>query len=93
MAHDCAVFARVIFDVATFAYLVDVFVLQRHRGLGYGRAIKDAVITYSPLPGVRRLMLATSRTHAHHARFDSASPAKPASLMDTHGAAICRVTP
>jgi GNAT superfamily N-acetyltransferase len=32
-------FARLVTDMATFAYLCDVFVLPEYRGHGYGRAL------------------------------------------------------
>jgi GNAT superfamily N-acetyltransferase len=39
-------FARVITDCATFAYLVDVFVLPEHRSRGYSLQIMDAVMSH-----------------------------------------------
>src|SRR5262245_23615788 len=51
-------FARVISDYATFANLVDVFVVPEHRGKGYSRALMSAVLAHPQLQGLRRFTLA-----------------------------------
>ena len=42
-------FARVISDYATFANVVDVFVLPEHRGKGYSKALMSAVLAHPQL--------------------------------------------
>lgn len=46
-------YARVISDQATFAYLLDVFVLPEQRGKGYGRRLVDAVLAHPGLQGAQ----------------------------------------
>lgn len=75
-------FARVVSDCATFAYLVDVFVLPEHRGKGYGAALIAAVLDDPRLQGLRRFLLATSSAHGLYAKFGFAPPAKPQTLME-----------
>lgn len=75
-------FARVVSDYATFAYLVDVFVLPAHRGKGYSAQIMTAVMGHPRLQGLRRFMLATSTAHALYARFGFTAPARPETLME-----------
>ncbi len=75
-------FARVISDYATFAYLVDVFVLPEYRGKGYGQAMMAAVMAHPELQGLRRFSLATSSAHRLYARFGFTSPLKPDTLME-----------
>ena len=75
-------FARVVSDYATFAYLVDVFVLQEHRGRGYSTALMSAVSAHPRLQGLRRFMLATSSAHGLYERFGFTAPVKPQSLME-----------
>jgi GNAT superfamily N-acetyltransferase len=75
-------FARVISDDATFAYLVDVFVLAEHRGNGYGAALVSAVLAHPRLQGLRRFLLATSTAHGLYAKFGFTSPARPHALME-----------
>jgi GNAT superfamily N-acetyltransferase len=77
-------YARVISDYATFAYLVDVFVLPQHRGKGYSTALMAAVMSHPRLQGLRRFMLATSTAHGLYEKFGFASPAKPQTLMERH---------
>ena len=75
-------FARVVSDYSTFAYLVDVFVLQEHRGQGYGTVLVAAVMEHPELQGLRRFTLATSTAHGLYAKFGFTSPAKPETQME-----------
>jgi GNAT superfamily N-acetyltransferase len=75
-------FARVVSDYATFAYLVDVFVLEGHRGKGYSSALMSAVFSHPRLQGLRRFMLATSTAHGLYAKFGFTPPVKPQTLME-----------
>jgi GNAT superfamily N-acetyltransferase len=77
-------FARVISDCATFANLVDVFVLPEHRGLGYGKALMTAVLAHASLQGLRRFTLATADAHGLYAQFGFTAPLKPQSLMERY---------
>jgi GNAT superfamily N-acetyltransferase len=77
-------FARVIFDYATFANLVDVFVLPELRGRGYSKALMEAVLAHPQLQGLRRFMLATSDAHGLYARFGFTAPANPQTLMERY---------
>jgi|SRR5215203_3450783 GNAT superfamily N-acetyltransferase len=47
-------FARVVTDRATFAYLVDVFVLETHRGRGVGKWLMETILSHPELQGLRR---------------------------------------
>lgn len=51
-------FGRVISDYATFANLVDVFVLPEFRGRGYGKSLLKVVMSHPQLQGLRRFTLA-----------------------------------
>lgn len=77
-------FARVITDGATFANLVDVFVLPEHRGLGHSKRLVEAVMAHSELQGLRRFSLATSDAHGLYARFGFAPPQRPQTLMERY---------
>lgn len=84
LEHRQVAFARVISDYATFANLVDVFVLPGHRGRGHGKALVEAVLAHPQLQGLRRFTLATGDAHALYAQFGFASPQKPESLMERY---------
>lgn len=77
-------FARVISDFATFANLVDVFVLPSHRGNGYSKLIMSAVLAHPQLQGLRRFTLATSDAHGLYAQFGFTPPLKPQYLMERY---------
>ncbi|TCV97164.1 acetyltransferase (GNAT) family protein [Luteibacter rhizovicinus] len=77
-------FARVITDQATFAYLVDVFVLPEHRGSGYAKALMAEVMAWPSLQGLRRFMLATWNAHALYAPLGFAAPGRPETLMERY---------
>ena len=81
-------FARVISDYATFANLVDVFVLPEHRGKGYGKQLMAAVFAHPQLQGLRRFMLATSDAHGLYAQFGFTAPRFPDTLMERYVADI-----
>lgn len=77
-------FARVISDHATFANLVDVFVLPAHRGQGHSKALMAAVMAHPQLQGLRRFSLATSDAHGLYAQFGFTPPLKPQSMMERY---------
>ena len=77
-------FARVVSDFATFANLLDVFVLPGHRGNGYSKAILGAVLADLHLQDLRRFTLATGDAHGLYAQFGFTPPLKPQSLMERY---------
>ena len=62
-------FARLVTDRATFAYLADVFIIEEHRGKGLCKWMMEAIMAYSELHGMRRVMLATRDAHSLYAQF------------------------
>lgn len=77
-------FARVITDYATFANLVDVFVLPDYRARGYSKQLLQAVVDHPSLQGLRRFTLATSDAHGLYRRFGFAPPSRPELLMEKY---------
>ena len=74
-------FARVITDKATFAYLGDVFVLEKYRGSGIAKAIMNAITKHPDLQGLRRFMLATKDAHSLYSKFGFQPLDNPDRLM------------
>ena len=62
-------FARVISDLATFAYLADVFVLPPHRGKGLSKWLMEVILAHPDLLTLRRFMLATQDAHGLYKQF------------------------
>ena len=81
-------FARVITDQATFANLVDVFVIEDHRGRGYSQQLMQAIVNDPRLQGLRRFTLATADAHGLYAQFGFTPLAKPQSFMERYDPAI-----
>lgn len=77
-------FARVVTDCATFANLVDVFVLPEFRGHGYSKRLMEAVMAHPDLRDLRRFTLATGDAHGLYAQFGFTAPLRPASLMERY---------
>ena len=75
-------FARVVTDYATFANLVDVFVLPEHRGKGYSKALVAAVVAHPRLQGLRRFRLDTADAHGLYAQFGFKPAARPEQVME-----------
>ena len=93
LGTDQVAFARVISDYATFANLVDVFVLPGHRGKGYSKALMSAVVAHPQLQGLRRMMLATGDAHGLYAQFGFTAPLYPESLMERYFPGIYAAAP
>ena len=77
-------FARVVSDRATFAYVADVYVLDKHRGKGLARQMINAIMHHPELQGLRRMLLATRDAHALYAKFGFKPLAKPDRIMELH---------
>ena len=77
-------FGRVITDFATFAHLVDVFVVPEHRGHGYGKQLVAAVLRHPSLQRLRRFTLATNDAQGLYERFGFTAPRNPETLMERY---------
>jgi N-acetylglutamate synthase-like GNAT family acetyltransferase len=78
---DQAGFARVVSDLAGFAWLTDVFVLSAHRGRGLGKALVRAVLAHPDLAGLKRWLLATHDAQRFYAGLGFAPLDDPAIFM------------
>lgn len=77
-------FARVVTDYATFANMVDVFVLPEYRGCGYSKRLVQAIVDHPSLQGLRRFTLATSNAHGLYERFGFTPLCKPETIMERY---------
>ena len=75
-------FARVISDLATYAYLADVFVVESHRGRGLGDWLVESILLHPQLQGLRRFALITRDAGPLYARHGFAAPAEPSGYME-----------
>ena len=61
-------FARMVTDLATFAWLSDVYVLDEHRGGGLGTAMVRLIVEHPAVDEVRLQLLGTADAHGLYAR-------------------------
>jgi GNAT superfamily N-acetyltransferase len=81
-------FARVISDLATFAYLADVFIVPDYRGRGLSRWLMECIVGHPDLQGLRRWMLATRDAHGLYAKFGFTAMGRPETWMERHDSGI-----
>lgn len=62
-------FARMVTDLATWAWLCDVYVLAPHRGGGLGTAMVRTIVEHPDVADIRIQFLATRDAHELYARF------------------------
>ena len=77
-------FARIISDLATFAYLADVFILPSHRGRGFSRWLMECIVGHPDLQGLRRWMLGTQDAHGLYAKYGFTAVQSPEIWMEIH---------
>lgn len=75
-------FARVITDYVVFAYLMDVFIDEKHRGHGYSKMLIEAMMKEPQLQQVKIWRLATSDAHFLYEKFGFKALAHPEKMME-----------
>ena len=75
-------FARVVTDYVVFAYLMDVFITDEHRGNGYSTILIDAMMNEPVLKNVKIWRLATSDAHFLYEKFGFTALAHPEKMME-----------
>jgi len=74
-------YARAVTDLATFAWLCDVYVDPAARGKNLGTALVAAVRDHLEPCGLRRIMLATQDAHGVYEKVGFAALAEPDNWM------------
>jgi GNAT superfamily N-acetyltransferase len=77
-------FARVVSDLATYAYLADVFIVEKERGKGLSKWLMQVITGHPALQGLRRFMLATRDAHELYAPYGFSPLKKPERWMERH---------
>ena len=62
-------FARVVTDYVVFAYLIDVFIAEEHRGNGYSSVLIGAMMNEPVLKNIKIWRLATADAHFLYEKF------------------------
>lgn len=63
-------FARVVSDQIIFAYMMDVFIFEKHQGNGYGKQLMQAVMSYEDTLDVENWFLRTMDAQDLYRQFD-----------------------
>ncbi len=80
--EELVAFARVITDFAVFAYIADVFVVEKHRGRGISQLLMAAIRSHPRLQGLRRWSLVTRDAHGLYEQFGFRPLAAPEKYME-----------
>ena len=75
-------FARVVTDKATFGWIGDVFVVERHRGQGLSKWLMECIFAHPDLQGFRRWMLATRDAQGLYAQYGFTPLHDPTRFME-----------
>lgn len=75
-------FARVITDYVVFAYLMDVFITEEHRGKGYSSVLIESMMKEPQLENIKIWRLATKDAHFLYRKFGFNELANPEKLME-----------
>lgn len=77
-------FARVVSDFATYAYLCDVFILEKFRGQGHSKKLMEEIMKHPKLQELRRFTLATKDAHGLYTQFGFSPLKIPDRFMEIH---------
>lgn len=75
-------FARVATDYAIFAYVMDVFIIERERGKGLGKMLVKSIMEHPELCKLRRIMLATQDAHTLYEQYGFRRIEKPDNFLE-----------
>ncbi|MEW6509279.1 MAG: GNAT family N-acetyltransferase [Bacteroidota bacterium] len=74
-------YARVITDFVGFAYLCDLFIIEKYRGLGLSKNLMDEILNHPKLKNVKSWMLATKDAHRFYKKYGFQPLEDPAKYM------------
>jgi GNAT superfamily N-acetyltransferase len=75
-------FARVITDYVVFGYVMDVFIIEEHRGKGYSSILIEAMMNEPILKNIQIWRLATTDAHFLYRKFGFKQLEHPEKLME-----------
>ncbi len=77
-------FARVVTDRATFANMVDVFVISEEQGKGLSHYLMQAIDKHPDLQGIRRFTLTTSTAKFLYKKYGFTKLNNPSIMMERY---------
>jgi GNAT superfamily N-acetyltransferase len=82
-------FGRVITDYAVFAWIIDVFILEEHRGQGLGKRLIEYIMDFPELKHLKRWQLVTDNAHGLYEKYGFVRLAAPEKHMEKVHKANC----
>lgn len=80
--HQQIGFARIVTDYGQFAYLMDVFIDEAHRGKGYAKQLIQTILKYPTLQNINIWRLSTNDAHGLYDLFGFRPLAAPENMME-----------
>ncbi len=74
-------FARLLTDYTVFGYLMDVFIVDEHRGKGYAKELVKTIMEHKELQKIKKWMLLTADAHGLYKQFGFDSLEDPTMAM------------
>jgi len=75
-------YGRIVTDYMQFAYIMDVFIAEEHRGNGYSNILMEHILQYPATKHVKLWRLATSDAHHLYQKFGFTALANPEKMME-----------
>lgn len=75
-------YGRIVTDYVQFAYVMDVFIIEEHRGNGYSKILMNYIMNYPKLENVKVWRLATADAHKLYEQFGFKPLANPEKIME-----------
>lgn len=77
-------YAKVVTDMATVAYIGDVFITPAFRGKGLSKWLMETIVSHPQMPNLRRWILATADAHKLYEKTGFGPLSKPERWMEKH---------
>ena len=78
-------FARVITDYSVFAWIIDVFILEKYREKGLGKKLIEEIMNFNDLKEVKKIRLATKDAHNLYSQYGFIKAPNPNYIMEFSG--------
>lgn len=75
-------YARVVTDYFQFAYIMDLFIDEAHRGKGFSKTLMKYILEYESVKKIKVWRLSTTDAHGLYEKFGFTNLAAPDKIME-----------